>query len=321
MTQEPGKIFDANYYRSGCGRPYQRDEQWLKSFDAIAERIVRDLSPKTVLDAGCAMGFLVEGLRNHGAEAYGVDISDYAIQNTDPSIRPFCWVGSVADAFPQKYDLIVTIEVLEHMPKDEAEKAVANLCRHTNDILFSSGSQDYREVTHFNLQPPEYWAALFAQNGFFRDVDYDATFITHWAVRFRRMNEPVYRIVMGYERRIDRLIQENAALRQVEREQRDMLSIKDGWLAQKDGWLAEKEGWLVQKDGWLAEKDGSLAEKDVLLVQKENELNGLRAELNAITHSRVYQVMCKLRNLLPPGSRRQRWMVKIWQMLSKTKGS
>ena len=43
-------------------------------FDWIAERITRDINPKTVLDAGCAMGFLVEGLRARGVEAWGVDV-------------------------------------------------------------------------------------------------------------------------------------------------------------------------------------------------------------------------------------------------------
>src|SRR5512133_4199805 len=110
MVQEPGKIYDANYYKSGCGRPYQRDDEWLRFFDVIAERIIRDIHPNTVLDAGCAMGFLVEGLRNHGAEAYGIDISEYAIQNTHSSIQSFCWTGSIADDLPKMYDLIVTIE-------------------------------------------------------------------------------------------------------------------------------------------------------------------------------------------------------------------
>ena len=42
---------------------YTRD--FLKS---VAERIVRDLNPSTVLDAGCAMGFLVEAMRDLGVE-------------------------------------------------------------------------------------------------------------------------------------------------------------------------------------------------------------------------------------------------------------
>lgn len=28
-------------------------------------------------------------------------------------------------------------------------------------------------ASHINVQPPEYWAQLFARQGFFRDVDFD----------------------------------------------------------------------------------------------------------------------------------------------------
>ncbi|HLC35873.1 MAG TPA: hypothetical protein VJJ70_12870, partial [Anaerolineales bacterium] len=70
--REAGRVFDAYYFAHGCGRPYQRDQAWLSFFDGIAERIARDIAPRTVLDAGCAMGFLVEGLRKRGMEATGL---------------------------------------------------------------------------------------------------------------------------------------------------------------------------------------------------------------------------------------------------------
>jgi 2-polyprenyl-3-methyl-5-hydroxy-6-metoxy-1,4-benzoquinol methylase len=114
--------YDEYYYSHDCGRPYQRDESWLTFFDQIAKRIIEQFEPKTVLDAGCAWGFLVEAFRNHGVEAFGVDISKYAIQNVHPDIKPYCWIGSITEPFPNKYDLITCIEVLEHLPQKEAEK-------------------------------------------------------------------------------------------------------------------------------------------------------------------------------------------------------
>ena len=108
-------LYDAYYFATGCGRPYQRDEGWLRLFGSIADRIVRDIRPSTVLDVGCAMGFLVEALRQRGVDAFGVDVSEYAIQNVHPDIQPYCWVASVTDPPPRTYDLIVCIEVLEHL--------------------------------------------------------------------------------------------------------------------------------------------------------------------------------------------------------------
>lgn len=214
MVHDTAKQFDADYYAHNCGQPYERNESWLAFFGGIAERIVQDIQPGTVLDAGCAMGFLVETLRQRGVEAWGIDISDYAIERVHPTMQPYCAVGSVAAPLPQRYDLIVSIEVLEHMPPGEAEAAIANFCQHSDDILFSSSPHDYKEVTHFNVQPPERWAELFARHGFYRDVDFDASFITPWAVRFRRRHEPPHRLAREYERHFWRLANENQALRQ-----------------------------------------------------------------------------------------------------------
>ena len=86
------------------------------------------------------------------------------------------------------------------MTAREGEAAIANICRHTDDVLFSSSPSDHREPSHVNVQPPEYWAEQFARHGFYRDVDFDASFLTAWAVRFRRSREPLPRIIRNYER-------------------------------------------------------------------------------------------------------------------------
>jgi SAM-dependent methyltransferase len=218
------KLYDAFYYAHGCGEPYQRSDVWLNLFNAFAEKIDIGIQPKSVLDAGCAMGFLVEALRNRGVKAWGVDISEYAISNVSPEIKEFCWKGSVSEPFPQKYDLIVSIEVLEHLQKMDSEKAVSNLCKHSDDILFSSTPNDYKEVSHFNVQPLEYWAELFAKEGFFRDVDFDASFITPWAVRFRKVDEPLHRTIRNYERKFWLLWKENSDLRNLSLEMREELA-------------------------------------------------------------------------------------------------
>lgn len=205
--------FGAEYYAASCGKPYRRDEEWLGFFGVIADRIVADIGPRRVLDAGCALGLLVETLRARGVEAFGIDLSAYAISNAAPEMAAYLREGSIAADLGASYDLIVSIEVLEHMPAAEAEAAIANFCRHADDVLFSSSPLDYGETTHVNVRPPEYWAEQFGRHGFVRDVDFDASFITPWAVRFRRTAEPLHRIVAGYERQHAPLLRERADLR------------------------------------------------------------------------------------------------------------
>ena len=236
MADSSADLYDEQYYRHYCGEvPYQRSDAWLRFFGNVADRVVRTIGPGSVLDAGCALGLLVESLRDRGVEAYGVDISEYAIGKVRPDIQQYCWRGSIADPLPRRYDLIVSIEVLEHLPRQAAEAAL-NLCQFTDDFLFSSSPVDHRETTHFNVQPPEYWADLFLSHGFVRDVDCDASFITSWATRFRRQSVTLHRVVHDYERRFWPVWKENADLRSLVNELRGQLNAAE---RKNDALLAE----------------------------------------------------------------------------------
>ena len=215
-AEAPKEEYDKAYWDKFMpNRPYAREHGWLEFFQYIADRIILDINPQSVLDAGCAMGFLVEALRDRGVEAYGVDLSDYALAKVRPDIKQFTWKGSVSEPLPRRYDLIVSIEVLEHLPAGESDKALANLCRSTDDFLFSSTPADFKEPTHHNVRPPEYWAERFAQAGFYRDMDFDpTTFISPTAVRLRRVKDPLPLHVARYERIFWTLKQENLALRE-----------------------------------------------------------------------------------------------------------
>jgi hypothetical protein len=257
---EGASIYNRAYYESYKDQPYERSDVWVQLFQNFAAHIVRDLRPKSALDAGCAMGFLVEALRDRGVEAYGFDISDYALSRAREDIKPFLWQASAAAPLDRDYDVIISTEVLEHLSPVEAEAAVENICHHTSDVIFSSSPDDFREATHLNVRGPEYWAELFAHHGFYRDVDYEVDYIASWAIRFRKTGEPVPRVIRGYERLRDRLAYENRELREV---------------------LVERHDAAINAEEALKPTTEELKATLIKLAEREAELSETRAQLGA----------------------------------------
>ena len=193
-------LYNEEYYQSHCGEEYVYNDSWKKFWGNVAEFIIRTINPKRVLDVGCAKGFLVKELRDRGIEAYGIDISEYAISQVDESIKEFCQVGSALDELGSGYDLITCIEVLEHLPIGDARHAIRNICEAADDVLFSSTPYDYKEKTHISVRPVEYWSEEFYYNGFWHDLEYDATYISVQAMRFTKGKKTIEEIIRQYER-------------------------------------------------------------------------------------------------------------------------
>ncbi len=231
--------YNRGYYESCLGPiPYNRYEgKWLQFFGLVADHIVKQIGPKKVLDAGCAKGFLVEALRDRGVEAYGIDLSEYAISEVRRDIRPYCRVASLTEPIPERFDLITCIEVLEHIPEEIGRHVIANLCRSTDDILFSSTPDDFAEPTHVNVRPRSYWNALFAEQGFDLDVEFDAARIAPHAMRF--VKRPVRHCV------IDALLEQREQLRkafvQTDEEQKKLIQQLERRLEK----IEQSIGWKV----------------------------------------------------------------------------
>ena len=217
------KYYYSNYYSPGDATDYHDQKHFGPFFAKVADNIISQLSPRNVFDAGCAMGYLVTALRHRGVEAFGIDLSEYAINNVSELARPFCRTGSITEPLPEHYDLVVSIEVLEHLPGTAPQEAIRNLCEHANMVLFSSTPQDFKEATHFNVHSQDYWSSLFARHGFLRDLDFDATFLCPWAMLFRSSRQPLHQVVRNYERRLNELAAETRACRELIVEQRSTL--------------------------------------------------------------------------------------------------
>ena len=108
-------LFDKDYYENGVekGISGYTNYRWMptRSIPEALE-IKNSFDFKTCVDIGCAKGFLVHALRLLGCQAFGEDISEYAIENCHDKVRPF--LSTTTD---KKYDLLICKDVLEHVPQ------------------------------------------------------------------------------------------------------------------------------------------------------------------------------------------------------------
>lgn len=264
----------------------------LDFFAGVAQQIAEVFHPETVLEVGCGWGLLVEGLRAHRIKAFGVDP---ALPETLPeSIRPYCWRGSLSEPLPQKYDLIVAIEALEDLSIEQAAAVVANLCNHTDDILFAASAFDFDEPARpGGLQAPEEWADLFARCGFYRDVDYEIAFTSPQTVRFRRLQGTLEQLIAAYEGKHWRLLQDFQARRQRS----------------------------IQLENEITAQEHEIQRR---IQNLENQRNDLQKQLNDIYNSNSWRLITRVQRLrervVPLGSRREDALYAIfraWRVLRR----
>ncbi len=130
------------------------------------------INPKTVLDVGCGTGYLIKWLRWLGIEAYGVEISQYALDSSRASIKPYLKKADIVDLSysDNKFDLVLTFDVLEHIDRSKIKKAVEETVRVSKKyILHKVYTSENTWVTHFqgrtsarlSVFSKKYWHNLF----------------------------------------------------------------------------------------------------------------------------------------------------------------
>jgi SAM-dependent methyltransferase len=140
-----------------------------RSADTVIPHVVEVLGqPRSVLDVGCGAGAWLAGFRDAGVgELVGLEgghPSAEQLQVAPDIIRTFD-LQSPFD-LGRRFDLVVSVEVAEHLPETSAAAFVGSLCRHGEVILFSAAVPGQGGSHHVNEQWPPYWAELFRAEGY-----------------------------------------------------------------------------------------------------------------------------------------------------------
>src|SRR5882724_1900427 len=304
---ETAELYDKEYFEKHFNPPYNRSQaRWFDFFNHIAEELVRSLKPRTILDVGCAIGFLVEAFWRRGVRAYGIDLSEYAIDQVPEDLKGFCAVNSVLEPlpeeFPRTYDLITCIEVLEHMSHDEGQVAVKNIASKTRCILFSSTPHDLTEPTHVNVRPVIYWLQSFAEVGFYPDLRFDASFVSPQAFLLRKSRPKTNEDILPFfadsiNKKFHIKAQQEEIASQVSKRDQEIQSFRSmrQQLQTEINQISAERAQVLQA---LATKEAEIIERDARIESLELAQSGLFWEL--LLAYRRLKDCC-----LPDGTRRR----------------
>jgi len=134
------------------------------------DKLIKIARPTSVLDVGCAYGYIVRRLLEKGIPAWGCDISEYAGKRAKDIIpnrfmRCPCWELPYKD---KSFDLIYCEGMLEHVPEDKIALTFKEFSRVANraylQIAFSSHQNVDIEAGHVCLKDMNWWAERIPMN-------------------------------------------------------------------------------------------------------------------------------------------------------------
>jgi SAM-dependent methyltransferase len=154
-------IHQHGYWLDGADLPHRHDE----GLEPALVEFCRGLS---VVDFGCGLGTYVAAMRLAGIDARGYDGNPHTAELTGGScgvldLTERHWLG-------RAFDVVVCLEVLEHIPGAMESLALDNLDRHCGRwLVLSWAAPDQGGHGHVNERPADYVAEAMLGRGFERE--------------------------------------------------------------------------------------------------------------------------------------------------------
>tara|TARA_B110000027_G_C16113777_1_gene299124 strand:+ start:2149 stop:2796 length:648 start_codon:yes stop_codon:yes gene_type:complete len=143
IARKFGKDYFDGSRKYGYGG-YHYDGRWKKVvYDLIN---YYKLKPgDKVLDIGCAKGYLVKDFLDKKIDAYGLDISQYAIDKCHPKVRGRLYLGNASKLpFSNKsFKLVISINTIHNLEKKNCSIAIKEMIR-------TSSEHTYLQVDAYN---------------------------------------------------------------------------------------------------------------------------------------------------------------------------
>tara|TARA_B110000008_G_scaffold278891_1_gene324014 strand:- start:1765 stop:2430 length:666 start_codon:yes stop_codon:yes gene_type:complete len=217
--------FNEDYYKDGISKGVSCYEnyRWIPELTyPMAHAFCNFLQIRknsNILEFGCAHGFLVKCLKDFGVNAYGVDISSYAINNCPTDISNSLAVingNNINNAIKKtnfkkkKFDWVISKDVFEHITPTDLNillKKISKITKQLFVIVPLGDNNKYRikqyhlDKTHIVIKNEKWWINLFAKNGFeIEDVSYKVDGIKDKWYKYNKLGNGFFKLVSKYKR-------------------------------------------------------------------------------------------------------------------------
>ncbi len=146
----------------------EQERENRHSADLILSRLFSIYRPKSVLDVGCGIGSWLAAARALGIDdVFGIDghwldkrlaqVSEHVLRTLDLELK---------FDLGRRFDLVICLEVAEHLSPAAARGFVESLTAHSDVVLFSAAIPFQGGHHHVNEQFPDYWCAIFESLGY-----------------------------------------------------------------------------------------------------------------------------------------------------------
>jgi len=134
----------------------------------IVPELIKLCQPASVVDVGCGIGTWLKVFMDYGVETVlGID-GDY-LDKGQLVIDESLFLPKDLEQplqLDQKFDMVISLEVAEHLHFDSANVFIDSLCDLGNFVVFSAAIHNQGGQNHINEQAPDYWTQKFEDRGY-----------------------------------------------------------------------------------------------------------------------------------------------------------
>lgn len=163
----PDQIYYNKYYAKRRQNPFRSESH------KIADTLMEQFQPETVMDFGCAIGTYLERFAEHGVRIHGVEENPAAFRHAvvPDNVLEQHDLGQPYEP-DDYYDLVLSIEIAEQIPKEYTRTFVNSLAK-SGEIVVLTAAPSRQGGTYHVDDRLDYWISLFDDHGM--EYNHEAT--------------------------------------------------------------------------------------------------------------------------------------------------